>query len=181
MNYGVFDGKQNSDVKIIGSCAGTQSGVFTCEGEDKYIKWNRDIGTCDFEVKSKFQVDNVEGTAMAFILWSGNAEFLLGLDGKGKTLFYATRIEGSLTDGPHIVGPTNLDPNKFQTIVITRTDGKLTVSVDGEAWNDISFSSSIDAVGWRPWRNKINIKDLVQIVDKGNIIIKIKKLYLTLI
>ena len=168
-------------MKIIGSCAGTQSGVYRCGGKDKYIKWNRDIGTCDFEVKSKFQVDNVEGTAMAFILWSGNAEFLLGLDGKGKKLFYATRIEGSLTDGPHIVGPTNLDPNKFQTIVITRTDGKLTVSVDGEAWNDISFPRSIDAVGWRPWRNTINIKDLVQIVEKGYINIMIKRFNLMLL
>ena len=69
--------------------------------------------------------------------------------------------------GPYILGPTNINPDKFQTIVIIRREGKLKVSVDGEAWNDIPFPRSIDAVGWRPWRNTINIKDLVQIVDKG--------------
>ena len=161
-------------MKIIGSCAGTRFGVFTCDGKDNYIKWNRDIGTCDFEITSKFQVDLVDSTAVAFILWSGNAKFVLGLDGQGKKLFYATSIEGSVTDGPHLLGPTNLNPDKLQTIVIIRRDGKLKVSVDGEAWPEISFSSSIDAVGWRPWRNTIKIKDLVQIVDKGNINIKIK-------
>ena len=118
---------------------------------------------------------------MAFVLWSGNAELHLGLDGEGNRFFYSTKIEGSVSDGPYFLGPTNLDPDKFQTIVIIRRGGKLKVFVDGEAWDDISFSSSIDAVGWRPWRNTVNIKDLVQIVDKGNINIKIKRLYLTLI
>ena len=139
---------------------GTHSGAFTCSGKDNHIKWKRDIGTCDFELKSEFQVELVDHTAMSFVLWSGNTEFHLGLDGQDKTLFYSTSIGGSVTDGPYLLGPTNLTPDKFQTIVIIRRDGKLKVSVDAEAWDDISFSSSIDAVGWFPWRNTIKIKAL---------------------
>ena len=97
----------------------------------------------------------------------------MGLDGKGNTLFYESRREGSALDGPYFYGPTNLNPDKFQTIIIKRREGKLKVSVDGVAWDDISFSSSIDAVGWRPWKNTIDIKYLVQIVDKGKINTKI--------
>ena len=171
--YGILDGKLTSEVRIIGSCGGTQSGVFTCGGKNKYIKWSRDIGIQDFEIRSEFQVDLVDETAITFVLWSGNTEFHLGLDGKGNTLFYESRREGSALDGPYLYGPTNLNPDKFQTIIIKRREGKLKVSVDGVAWDDISFSSSIDAVGWRPWRNTIHIKDLVQIVDKGNINTKI--------
>ena len=174
---------KNSDVKITptGPCAGTQSAVFTCTGENIYIKWSRDIGTCDFEIKSEFKVDLVDKTAIGFVLWSGETKMLLGLDGDGNKLFYKLQMGSLGSDGPHFLGPTNLNPDKFQTIVIIRREGKLKISVDGEAWNDISFPRSIDAVGWRPWRNTINIKDLVQIVDKGNININIKRLNLTLI
>ena len=149
-------------MEIIGSCAGTHSGAFTCSGKDNHIKWKRDIGTCDFELKSEFQVDVVDKTAISFVLWSGNTEFHLGLDGWGNTLFYASVIDGSVTDGPYFLGPTNLNPDKFQKIVIKRSEGILKVFLDGEAWDDIPFSLSIDAVGWRPLKNTINIKDLVQ-------------------
>ena len=58
------------------------------------------------------------------------------------------------------VGQTNLKPNKLQTIVIKRTGSQLNVALDGKDWNVIPISESIDAVGWRPWRNTIHIKDL---------------------
>ena len=159
-----------------GSCNGTQYGVFTCSGENNvkiYIKWVLDIGKGDFEIKSKFKVDLIGDTGIRFMLSSGPTNLILGLDGDENKLFYATKRSGSMTDGPNYLGPTNLNPDKFQTIVIIRKEGKLKVSVDGEAWADISFSKSINAIGWRPWKNTIHIKDLVQIVDKGNIIIMI--------
>ena len=65
------------------------------------------------------------------------------------------------------MGQTNLKPNEFQTIVIKRTGSQLKVAMDGKDWNVIPISAAIDAVGWRPWKNTIHIKDLNLNFDIG--------------
>ena len=77
------------------------------------------------------------------------------LDGIGNQMAYESN-----TWGNEKVGQTNLKPNKVQTIVIKRTGSQLNVALDGKEWNVIPISASITAVGWRPWRNIIHIKDL---------------------
>ena len=150
-------------MSTIGSCTGTQSGVYKCSGTQKYIKWSLDLGKSDFEIKSEFKVDRVDSTAVTFVLWSGGTQFHIGLDGRGKRLFY----EGGTWRGPHHVGATNLKRNRFQTIIIKRAGDQLNVALDGKEWNPLPISASIDAVGWRPWRNTIHIKDLSELSDSG--------------
>ena len=72
------------------------------------------------------------------------------------------------------MGETNLKPNEFQTIVIKRTGSQLKVALDGKDWNVIPISAAIDAVGWRPWKNTIHIKNLNLNFDIG--IRQIKKM-----
>ena len=54
----------------------------------------------------------------------------------------------------------NLDPNEFKTIVATRSGNSLKITVDGTQLKDEDLATSIDAVGWVPWRNTIYIKSL---------------------
>ena len=113
------------------------------------------LGNSDFEITSEFKVDQVAETALSFVLWSGNSQFHLILDGIGNQMAYLSN-----TWGMKKVGQTNLKPNKLQTIVIKRTGSQLNVALDGADWSVISISAAVEAVGWRPWRNTIHIKDL---------------------
>ena len=150
-------------MSTIGSCTGTQSGVYKCSGTGKFIKWSLDLGNSDFEIRSEFKVDRVDVTAVSFVLWSGSTQYHIGLDGGGKRLFY----QGGTWGGHHHVGATNLKENEFQTIIIKRAGDQLNVTFDGKEWNPISISASINAVGWRPHRNTIQIKDLSELYDSG--------------
>ena len=165
IRYGIKDGELKSGCNKIGSCAGTDkaSDVYECEGKEKYIKWSLDLGKENFGIKSEFKVGKIAATALSFVLWSGNDIWHIGLDGGGKQLFYAG---GSWGRGSNL-GPTNLKPNTFQTLVIRRTGNVLKVALDGEKWDNLSLTGSIDAVGWRPWRNSIRVKNLVQIIPTG--------------
>ena len=153
----------------IGSCIGTDSNsdIYQCRGTKKYIKWNLDLGKEDFEIRSEFKVEKISSTALSFVLWSGNDVFYIGLDGAGKKLFYSGGSWGKAT----ILGPTNLKANwptgPSQTIVIRRKGNVLKIALDENEWDDLSLSGSIEAVGWRPWRNLISIKNLVQIIPTG--------------
>ena len=163
-----MDGKLNSNVSIIGSCSGTQSGIYKCGGVHNTIKWILDLGTDDFEIKSEFKVDLVSATALSFVLWSGNAEFHFGLDGSGNRYFYNRWSSRRTTT----LGKSNLKANTFQTLVIRRIGKHVQIALDEDKWKHISLFEPIDAVGWRPWRNTISIKNLVQTPMKGNLKIK---------
>ena len=160
-----MDGTLNSDVTIIGSCSGTQSGIYKCGGVHKSIKWILDLGTDNFEIKSEFKVDLVSATALSFVLWSGNAEFHIGLDGSGNRFFY----NGASWRRGATLGKSNLNANAFQTIVIRRIGKYVQISLDEDKWKLLHLPASIDAVGWRPWRNTISVRNIVQILPKGNI------------
>ena len=166
MKYGIVDGKLKSNVQDIGSCTGTQSGIYKCGGTNKYIKWSLDLGNEDFVINSNFEVEKVAGTALTFVLWSGNDKFHIGLDGRpGNKLFY----EGGSWGGATHVGNTNLKTNTLQNIDIRRTENALKIVFNGKEWDTLPIHASIDAVGWRPWRNTIGIKTLVKIIPTGNI------------
>ena len=168
LEYGIMDGKLTSTVSIIGSCTGSQDGIYKCGGTNNFIKWSLDLGTENFEIKSEFKVDLVAGTALTFVLWSGNIELNIGLDGSGNTFFYNS---GNWRKGASL-GKSNLKANTFQTIVIRRIGKQVQIALDEDKWKHIPLPESIDAVGWRPWRNTISIKNLVQTPLKGNLKIK---------
>ena len=163
--YGIKDGELKSRCDTIGSCAGTDkaSDVYECEGTNKYIKWSLDLGKGDFAIISEFKAGKIAATGLSFELWSRNDILHLGFDGEDKQLFHSGGSWGKSS----ILGLTNLNPNTFQTLVIRRTGNVLKVALDEKEWDDISLNRSIDAVGWRPWRNSIRVKNLVQIIPTG--------------
>jgi len=159
VNYGIINGQLDSSVSITGLCSGA-SGEYVCGGKNKWIKWYVDFGSSDFVVESTFKATSVSGTALSFILWSGNALYYIGLDGSGNTFFHQGQ-HGAEWGGPYILGPTNLDTTRYQKIELRRTGNSLNVIFDGHEWSPLSLNVDITAVGWRPWRNSINIKDLL--------------------
>ena len=163
--YGIENGQQLQRCDIIGSCYGTDysSAAYTCGGRNNYIKWNLALGKEDFEIRSEFSTRRVDVTGLSFVLWSGNDMLHIGLDGNGKKLFYSGGSWGKAT----VLGPTNLKAKTIQTIVIRRIGNVLKIALDGIEWNDLLLSESIDAVGWRPLRNTIYVKNLVQIIPTG--------------
>ena len=160
-----MDGKLTSNVHIIGSCTGTQDGIYKCGGVHNSIKWIVDLGKDNFEIRSEFKVDLVSATALSFVLWSGNSEFHIGLDGSGNTFFY----NGGNWKGGATLGKSNLNANTFQTIVVRRIGKYVQIALDEDKWKLLHLPASIDAVGWRPWRNTISVRNIVQILPKGNI------------
>ena len=166
MQYGIVEGELKSDVQVIGSCTGMKSGIYECGGKHNYIKWSLNLGNEDFLINSNFKVEKVAATALTFVLWSGNDMFHIGLDGRpGNKLFY----EGGSWGGATHVGNTNLETNTVQNIAIRRTGNALKIVLNGKEWDTLPIPASVDAVGWRPWRNTISIKTLVKIVLTGNI------------
>ena len=162
--WGIIEGKLQPNVRVLGYCAGTQSGSYRCRGTNNYIKWDLFHEITDFEIRSEFKVDRIAHTAVTFVLWSGHIQYHLGLDGHGNTLFY----EGGSWGGPKFLGKTNLDPTKNQTIVIIRTGNFLKVYLDGIAWREeLTIFDYIDAIGWRPWRNTIHIKNLMMATPRA--------------
>ena len=163
--YGIQNGQTLAWPLTIGSCYGTDyhSEAYRCGGRNNYIKWNLNLGQEDFEIRSEFQTRRVGVTGLSFVLWSGNDMLNIGLDGNGNKLFYSGGSWGKAT----LLGPTNLKAEIIQTIVIRRIGNVLKIALNGIEWNDLSLSESIDAVGWRPLRNTIYVKDLVQIIPTG--------------
>jgi len=162
---GIFRGHPYySMTEIIGSCEGEDdvSDVYICGGRDNYIKWNLDVyeefGSDDFIISSEFKADSVDATALTFVLWSGSTMYHIGLDGSSKRLFY----EGGNWGSPQatMLGATPLDASKFQTILLKRTGNSLVVHFAGEEWEPLSLDVPINAVGWRPWRNRIQVKNI---------------------
>ena len=162
VNYGIINGNMISDVEEIGSCSGKEFSTFKCKGENKFIKWNVDLESSDFRLESEFKVDKVAATMFSFVLWSGTTQFKFNLDGTRKKLLYMVDADGSKGGalGKQVLGKSNLDPNKFQTIVVTRTGNSLKISLDEKQWRAVDITAPIDAIGWRPWRNTIYIKSL---------------------
>ena len=80
-----------------------------------------------------------------------------GLDGADKTLFYEGRSWGSAKSQ----GTTPVIADKFHKIKFVRQVGKLTTYLDGKQIGGVlNLDDTVTAVGWRPWRNTINVKSL---------------------
>jgi len=157
VNYGIVNGDLDSSVSVQGYCSGRQGSEYVCSGTQRYVKWNVDFGNSDFVVESEFKASSVAATALTFVLWSNSIMYHVGLDGAGNVHFY----QGGQWGGAHLLGSTNLDPSRYQKIELRRTGNSLLVTFDGHEWGALSLSASITAVGWRPWRNSINIKNLL--------------------
>jgi len=157
VNFGIAYGYLDSSVSVQGHCSGRQGSDYVCSGTGRYIKWNVDFGNSDFVVESEFKASSVAATALTFVLWSNSIMYHVGLDGAGNVHFY----QGGQWGGAHLLGSTNLDPSRYQKIKLRRTGNSLLVTFDGHEWGALPLSASITAVGWRPWRNSINIKNLL--------------------
>ena len=166
-----MDGKLTSNVHIIGSCSGIQDGIYKCGGTNNFIKWSLDIGNENFEINSEFKVDQVvkKWKKAYFVFWSENSEYHIGLDGSSRKLYKGTWFNRNP------LGKSNLKPNTFQTIVIRRIGRYAQIFLDGNTWKQFTLEGPIDAVGWRPYSNTIGIRNIVQILPKGNV--KMKRKY----
>ena len=136
--------------------------------KNNYIKWINDLGEFDFIIKSRFKADGIcKGTGLSFVLWSGESEYHILLDGPFNWMMY-----GPLS-ASRVVGECSLNPYKYQTIEISRTADSLRFDLDGKEWSldqdrkDLVISGSIDAIGWRTsgpttrYDNKIYVKYLM--------------------
>jgi hypothetical protein len=162
----IVDGVANSDTNSEGSCDGYNhaAGVYTCSGTSKYIIGsNAHFGTSDFTVKSAFKLSQLAGTAVTFVFRAGNTEMRLGLDGGGSHQFFT---EGGSFGGTQHRGATGLRTGEFFTIKLVRSNGFLKVYMDDEETSltsgkeGLELKDDISDVGWRPWRNTIEIKSL---------------------
>ena len=108
-----------------------------------------------------------KGTGLSFVLWSGETEYHILLDGPFKWMLY-----GPL-NAARIVGGCSLNAYSYQTVSITRTADLLKYDLGGKEWSvdqdrkDLVISGSIDAIGWRTsgpttrYDNKIYVKYLM--------------------
>jgi hypothetical protein len=125
---------------------------------NNYVVWDRPaLGTNDFIIESQFKVAAVANTAIAFVIWSASGAKLVGLD----SFFY----EGGSWGPATVVGSTTLTTARFHTLKLVRRQGRLSVTLDGvgiAGLADLELAEAVSAVGWRPWRNAIDIVTLCQ-------------------
>jgi hypothetical protein len=127
------------------------------------IKWDVGVRGDDFKVVSRFRALQENCTNLAFVLWSGNVEYLIRvdrLDGQENNDVLEPEPKGGnkCTDKC----PT-LNNTKFQTIEVFRDGRLLTVLLDNDTViNDTSWLAEhpIDAVGWRPGNCTIRVESL---------------------
>lgn len=149
-----------SSVSVVGACAGMVAGTrsFACGGVGNVVLWDNlslSLGTNDFVLESVFKVAAVANTAVAFVLRCASGEKLIGLD----SLFF----EGGSWGAGTVVGSSPLAPAQLHTLKLVRSRGRLSVALDGAGLAglaDLDLSEAVSAVGWRPWRNEIEIVTL---------------------
>ena len=140
MITGIISGSLNSDVEVIGSCSGQESSSFKCEGMKNYVKWIVNLEDSDFKIESEFKVEQIAGTALSFVLWSGDTKHNFVLDGKGKNNVQGIFYENAFEKKKKFLGKTNLDPSKFQIIVVTRTGNSVKIALDGKEVSDVDIA-----------------------------------------
>eukprot|EP00466_Bigelowiella_natans_P020678 jgi/Bigna1/89533/estExt_fgenesh1_pg.C_510048 len=209
--YGIQNGALQTNVASTGtggSCAGTSSGEYECEGMNKYITWTKNFGTSDFIVESTFSVSKIEATGLGFEFVTAPGVDRLGLDGDAGGPPYKFFYEGDNWGGNRVLGITSLRPNVDYTLRVVRTSvkaikqtnlyfdeiliqkiyhlpsvrpvililcyrplktsqGKISAYIDGApiyGMQDLLLDIAITKVQWRPWRNKIKVKSLYELV-----------------
>ena len=147
-------------------------GVFKLAGKGAFLRFNPETPLeGDFVARTRMLFESINGTAAAIVLWYGDKfeeKDFIGFDGAGKKIFY----EGGGYAG-HWGKPTTLGPapaaGKMLDIVLSRTAGKLTVTVDGAAvMEGIKCDWTVTGVGYRPWRNAFQVESLQIQVRKRN-------------
>lgn len=125
---------------------------------NEVIKMEVPFGKGDFIVHSKFVAEQVNGTAMCFVFWSGDTKYCVGLDGGSPSEFF---IEGGDWTKEN-KGPTLMEAGKLHTLTARRRDGILSILWDGKPTRfvELSLDVEITAVVWRPWRNRIKVESL---------------------
>ena len=143
------------------------------EGEDLCARYGVGLGKGDFDVSTTFKVAAVSpateeapdgaSTEVAFALWAGEAELRIGLDGEGKVLFRQGGSWGDDATADSGLDASPLVAGALHTLRLRRASGVLSVVFDGAevpGWSSLQLEEAIDAVGWRPMKNKLYIRDL---------------------
>ena len=141
----------------------SQDGLLSAGGINKFAKWVVDLSVDDFDISSRFKVEQIAGTAVSFDLWSGVDQTRIGLDGAGNSLFREGDSWGEEATMDSGLDRTPLKENCIHTLRLVRTAGRLAVFFDEvpiPGWQNLRLENSITAIGWRPWRNKVDIQTL---------------------
>jgi len=159
---GCVEGELQGGVVMQGDKGHSEGGAYHIGGTGNFVRWTvPEPLTGDFQVRSEVLFEKLEATACGFVLWhkDGTVDVtdLVGFDGSSNSMFY----EGDQWGSPSFGGPGPA-PNVWHEVLLKRTDGKLTVSVNGVAvFTDLSCDWTVLGVGWRPHRNTIQIRSLL--------------------
>ena len=156
--------EEDCSISIEGECSGHREDFFTCSGIDNYIKWNIDLPS-HFKIQSEIRAASISGSDLAFVIWQGSEMLYIGMDPhvhKGGQWGDNDRYRDSL-----------LTPGTYHDIEVSRINGRLFASVDGEEFlssvRSIRLNGEITAVGWMPSDNTIDVRDLVLIHEIAGI------------
>jgi len=155
---GVVEGELQEGTVLQGSNGSSEGGVYRISERYNFVRMTLpEPLTGDFKVSSEILFEKMEVTAASFVLWDEDGAMdHVGFDGVGKRMFYEGNQWGSAKYGGP--GPS---PNVWLDVLLTRIDGKLTVSVDGAAvLTDLPCNWTIQGIGWRPHRNTIQLRSL---------------------
>jgi len=143
---------------IQGSKGSSEGGAYRIGGKGNFVRMTfPEPLTGDFKVSSEILFEKMEATAACFVLWDEDGAMdYVGFDGGNKRMFY----EGNQWGNAKLRGP-GPSPNVWLDVLLTRIDGKLTVSVDGAAvLTDLPCDWTVQGVGLRPHRNTIQLRSL---------------------
>mmetsp|Transcript_79601 Transcript_79601/g.140506 ORF Transcript_79601/g.140506 Transcript_79601/m.140506 type:complete len:615 (-) Transcript_79601:330-2174(-) len=158
--HGIKEGQFSSSTSLTGNGKGAfQGSEFVCSEKETYVKWARDLGESDFLISSDFKLDQLAHTATTFTLWAGASKMHIGLDGANNSFF----TEGGAWGRAKGLQKSTATPGVYHTIQLKRVSGALSVKIDDvmvPGMESLPLPQSISAVGWRPWRNTVHIKNL---------------------
>ncbi|MFT6617239.1 MAG: hypothetical protein ACJASX_000121 [Limisphaerales bacterium] len=119
-----------------------------------YLFADQGLGPGDFTVRARLSLDELNGSAAAFVL--DNDKF--GFEGIHRRMY----VQGpKFANGLTIGEPADfITPGKPFDLLVTRTGKKLIFQIDGQkVWSTPYDVNEIFSVGLRPWRNTMRIYD----------------------
>lgn len=149
----VQDGKAAS-VKLVNGDWKPVAGGLMAEGTGRFLYAGKKLGSGDFHVTARLQLERLEKTAAAFVLDDNT----VGLDGRDGKCF----VEGPLFGGPARMLEASaglIKPKEAFTFEAIREKETTRFLINGkEIYRLEKWAGPVAQVGFRPWRNRLTIE-----------------------
>lgn len=145
------------EARFLGAPWETGEGRLWAEGPDRVLHSAKGLAGGDFHLGARMTLARLDGSAAAFVIDGSH----FGFDGRGGGFFVEGALFGGATRALPRAGVT-LRPGVEFEFEVLRRDGQARFLVDGvEVFRKDGWNAGVSKFGFRPWRNRMGVRDFV--------------------